>query len=135
MPRKYPRVTSHVAGDSVTQQQFKESTDINNIVARYTRSGIDPNPGGLDRQQFGFASSQDFTESAFRVAEVHSAFAALPSAERSAFDNDPSRWIEHISKPIPPDEKIVETEPSQTVSEETEKAPETPPNLDALDII
>jgi len=114
------------SGESKTQQHFTESCDVNNIVAAFVSTGIDPHAERLSLQKFGYASSQDFSEAMQNVAEVQSAFAALPSETRQEFGNDPTAWIEHLATPESPDEIIVESEPSEAPSEPPVLAPETP---------
>lgn len=123
--RKYPRVQSEVSGEHQTQQHFKHECDINNIVAKYTATGIDPAPpGAYEARRFGYATSKDFAESAFAVAEIKSAFAELPSSERARFQNSPERWIEHYeNQPLESDEIVAPEAP-----EEPQIDPETTPS-------
>lgn len=118
--RKYAQDFS---GETQTQQQFKDSVDVNNIVRSYTRTGIDPYADRVQNQKFGFATSKDFTESAYAVAEINSAFADLPSAERSQHDNEPANWLESLIEPEPSPEP--ETAP-EALSEPPAEPASTP---------
>ena len=124
--RKYPRLSQDFSGESVTQQHFRASCDVNNIVAHFTQTGIDPNPEGKAAQKYGFATSKDFTESAFAVAEIRSAFADLPSHVRSLHDNDPARWIESQATPPSEDPPKPSPEASQEASPPEDSTPEKP---------
>jgi len=126
--RKYAQDFS---GDSVTQQHFKNQCDVNQIVAAYEATGVDPYAHRAQQQNFGFATSKTFEQASREIAEVHSAFAALPSKERSAFANDPAQWIEAINTPAEIVEEIIDSAGPESPSEE---AP-TPPKTEPLDII
>lgn len=104
------------SGDTKTQQHFKDSCDVNNIVAHYQQTGIDPYLPRREAQQFGFASAVDFTQAMQNVAEINSAFAELPSGERSGFANDPARWLAHLAQPDPPEVEKTPSEPPQEAS-------------------
>lgn len=123
--RKYPRFAQTFDGDGQTQAHFKDSCDINNIVETYARTGIDPNPDGQTNQKFGFATSKDFTESAFNMAEITSAFAELPSAVRSQYSNDPALWLDANTRPEPTEEPNA---PPEGSPEPLEPPDSTPPN-------
>ncbi len=116
------------SGDTLTQQHFKDSCDVNNIVAAYQNTGIDPYADRITNQKFGYASSQSFEEALRATAEVNSAFADLPSAERSRFSNSPAQWLDHITTPEETTEEIIPPEAAQEAS----ASPETPvPDKDA----
>lgn len=110
------------SGDGRTQQHFKQSCDVNNIVAHYTATGIDPYADRAAKQIFGFASSQTFEEALRATAEVNSAFASLPSDTRSEFANSPSAWLDHLS--------TLSVESDENTPPES---PQEPPNTPELD--
>lgn len=96
--RKY---SQDFSGDSLTQQGFKDSCDVNNIVRHYESTGFDPYESRKQQIRFGHATSKTFSEAMQQVAEVQSAFAALPATVRHSFQNDPQQWIDHLSIPEP----------------------------------
>lgn len=79
---------------SLTQQQFKSTVDVNNIVAHYAQTGIDPYESRKASLRYGDATSKSFSEAMYQVAEVNSAFHALPAQERAYYNNDPVQWLE-----------------------------------------
>ncbi len=99
---------------SLTQQHFKASVDVNTIVKNYARTGIDPYENRKANMRFSEQTGQSFTEALYRVAEINSAFADLPAAERNSFSNDPSRWLDSIQYP---DKGTTEIVPSADVQE------------------
>lgn len=119
--RKY---SQDFSGPSETQQQFKESCDVNRIIAHYANTGQElpqSNPAN-----FGFASSQTYSEAMQKVAEVNSAFAELPSDERQLYHNNPEEWLEDSLTPTPAPQEIIEPEAPQGVSEPPEPVPPNP---------
>ena len=81
---------------SLTEQSFKDSMDINNILARCVSgdfSGLSPRPAQyLDTTQLN-----DFQENMNRLSSVRNYFDALPSELRAKFDNDLRTFTEFCS--------------------------------------
>ena len=120
--RKYPRFSQNFSGPSRTDQSFKASADVNRIIAKYIQTGIDPAPNAAP-QKFGVASSKTYAETCRDIAEVNSAFAELPSAERARHSNDPAAWLESMATPEPQSTPEAPPEGSETVPD----APPAPP--------
>jgi len=87
------------SGESLTQQGFKDSHDINNIVRHYANTGFDPYESRKQQMRFGHATSKNFSEAMQQVAEINSAFSELPAKVRQSFQNDPQQWIDSLSTP------------------------------------
>lgn len=118
------------SGPGKTQQHFTESADVNNIVAQFRATGIDPYAARLQQKTFGYASSQNFSDAMQNIAEINSAFAELPSAERQTHSNDPAVWLDHLAQtptPEPLDDSIV----APTTSEELQSSENDPPEADS----
>lgn len=127
--QKKRKFAQDFSGESRTQQHFTDAVDVNNIVAHFMATGIDPHAERLKNQRFGFASGQDFSQAMQNIAEINSAFALQPSEIRAEFGNDPSRWLDEITPKTPIDEPVVETPPSEAVSDpvsDPNLAPKTP---------
>lgn len=80
------------------KQEFAEECDINCIMRRYERTGLEPSvdAGAV----FGdFSDVGDFLEAHNRVAAAREAFMSLPSKVREQFANDPAKLIEFCSNP------------------------------------
>lgn len=83
-------------GDSLTQQQFKEECDVNNILSKYRRTGM---VSHLAKHQgnFGdFSSVEEYQVSLDKLMTAQRSFEALPSEIRSKFENDPAKLIEFL---------------------------------------
>lgn len=91
---------------SRTQQQFAEQVDVNNIVSKYKKTGEWLH---LTRKQGVYADVSnitDYKESVDKVHMAHAAFAALPSALRNRFQNDPAQLLAFLQDPSNRDEAI-----------------------------
>lgn len=91
---------------SLTKQSFKDECDVNNIMRRYTATGVVTHLNNR-RPEFGdFTSVATFQESLNTVIEAEAMFAELPSAIRDRFGNDPSKLLEFIADENNRDEAI-----------------------------
>lgn len=82
-----------------TKQSHKDECDINNIIARFTRTGqlehVNRNAGlFVDVSNVG-----DFRTSVERVARASEFFMGLPSKVRSEFNNDPAEFLDALADP------------------------------------
>lgn len=113
------------SGVSKTDRSFGPACDVNAIVRHYEQTGIDPYISRKAAEQFGDVSSQNYLEAMRTVADVNSAFAELPSAERHAHSNDPQQWIEHLNTPPDPEPEIAPPAPSPEAPEPVPPDPDT----------
>lgn len=89
-------------GDSMTHQSFKDECDINNLVARYQRTGswsdgmtipsVQPSFGTFD-QNFTYYEAQNL------IKRAENEFMSLPASVRSRFDNDPGKLLSFVDDP------------------------------------
>lgn len=75
-----------------TKQSFKAECDINNIMARFLKTGLldfvqKNEPRYLDTSGF------DYQSAAFKVAGAKSMFNELPARVRERFDNEPANFL------------------------------------------
>ena len=78
---------------SRTQQEFAEESDVNNIMARYVKTGTIPvylDRGMLD----GDMHEMTYHDMQNVIADANSAFAALPAVIRAEFGNDPAKFVD-----------------------------------------
>lgn len=92
------RVSISFPEQGKTHQSFKEECDVNNIMARFTRTGV---VDWVNKREarYGDASSADFQQSMLIVAEAKSRFAGLPAALRARFRNDPGEFLAFAEDP------------------------------------
>lgn len=106
-------------------QLFKEQTDVNNIIKRYTEGDI----GALEKVKTFYG---DFTETPKSLMETlnlvnnaREAFAKLPLEIREAYNHDPDQFIRDIGSdkfnklmnPEPSDFTIGAKEPEEVIKE------------------
>jgi len=90
---------------SLTQQQFVDECDVNNVIKRYRVTG-------LARQRVGEAlyldvsNMPDYHEALNAVNAADQAFASLSADVRTKFDNDPALFVDFMSDPANQDEWI-----------------------------
>ncbi len=81
---------------SLAQQQFKEETDINEIVRRFGITG--ELPSGVRAPQYGdFTGVYDYHSALNAVIAAENAFMAMPAEIRTRFDNDPAKFVDFCS--------------------------------------
>lgn len=81
-----------------TKQEFKDESDINQIMARYMRTGLIDNVT-TKLPQFADVQGQDFYEAMQIVAESKTLFEELPSKIRTEFENDPGKFLDFVHNP------------------------------------
>jgi len=97
---KRRRVQLFFSDPSLTKQSFKDEVDVNNIVARYKKTGQLPGHLSTVQPMYGDVSSVPSYQDALNtVLTAQATFMALPSAVRSRFDNDPGKLLAFISDP------------------------------------
>lgn len=90
---------------SRTQQHFRDETDINVMVQRFSRTGIPEAPPVFPGVR-DFTEVHDFRSAMQAVIDADRAFAALPSSVRERFMNDPGRLLDFISDDANYDEAV-----------------------------
>ena len=80
-------------GKSLTEQHHKKACDINNIVAKYQKTGLVDH---INRHEakYGDVSGADFKAAQDLIAEQKTTFEELPSKVRAQFKNDVSRYLD-----------------------------------------
>lgn len=105
---------------SRAKQSFAQEADINNIMARYQKTGLMVEPGTQSgrRPQYGdFSNGMEYREIMERVTQAKQDFALLDSETRKLHGNDVSNYLDSIANQLENPE-TPETPP---------ETPETPP--------
>jgi phage internal scaffolding protein len=92
------RLLKHFDGPGRTKQEFKDESDINNIMARYMRTGLIDNVT-QKLPQFADVDGSTFHDAMMIVAESKTLFQELPSHIRTEFDNDPGQFLDFVHNP------------------------------------
>lgn len=102
-----PQVWQEPGGDSMTQQQFADECDVNNILANYLRTG-DISLISKGQGFYGDVSDYpvDFITAMQVVQDAEARFAELPAKVRERFGNDPANFLTFIDNSDNRDEAI-----------------------------
>lgn len=104
---------------TLTQQQFKDSCDINLILDRYMKTGELPINHKVGRY-LDLSELPDYQGALDTVMRAEAAFMDLPAKLRERFQNDPSQLLNFLNNPQNNDEAIQlgliepKTNPNQT---------------------
>lgn len=92
-PRK--RVQFVPSGKTRTKQSMAAECNINNIMAKYQKTGAIShlNTHGA---QYDFATSIDFSDAMRLVTTAQEMFNGLPSSIRTRFANDPAQFLDFV---------------------------------------
>ena len=83
---------------SLTQQQFKEESDINTIVDRFMKSGVLPNPINMP-QYIDYEGVFDFQSAMNTVRQADENFMRMDAKIRARFNNSPQEFLEFFGNP------------------------------------
>lgn len=119
-------------GSGRTRQSFKAECDINNIMQRFSRTGVFDS---VNRQpgRYGDVSGFSYQAAMDLVVAAQAQFAELPSKVRNRFRNDPQEFLSFMENEENRDEAIklglIERpkEPPQSPQGDAPKGEATPP--------
>lgn len=92
------RVTKDCGSETLVKQSFKGECDINNIMARFTQTGVIAHVA-RHSPEYGFATSQDLREALETIQIAQNMFDELPAQLRSRFGYDPGAFLEFVQNP------------------------------------
>jgi len=104
--RERKRLQLNFPNDGRTQQNFQDETDINNIMAKFAKTGLVDHVNNIQGAYGDFSTVQDYQLHLDQVMAADAAFMALPSQIRRRFDNDPSHLLAFVQDPANRDEAI-----------------------------
>lgn len=82
-------------GEVITQQHFREETDINVIVQRFGLTGQLPRGAVLNGVYGDFTGITDYESAVATIEAAQVRFNQLPPELREKFENDPGRLVEY----------------------------------------
>jgi phage internal scaffolding protein len=91
--------------DSLTQQQFREETDINTIVDRFMKTGHLPDPVSMP-QYVDYEGVFDFQSAMNVVRQADENFMRMDAKVRARFHNSPQEFLEFFADPANADEAV-----------------------------
>lgn len=129
--REHERVRKVFVGESKTKQSFKDETDVHQILAKFSRTGV------LQQSQrvaefLDVPDDLDFEGAMHYVIGARDAFAELPAEVRRRFENDPGQLLAFLNDGANLDEArelglVPYPEPPQEPVESAPAAVEQPP--------
>lgn len=130
--------TVFAEGEGRTQQHFEEQANINSVIAKHKRAGINPhNAGAFDNPaNFGdFTKCVNLHDAMLQVEQANQAFMALPSSIRNRFKNDPQELLDFVQDENNRQEAIelglVSKPPEEPVVKVGDNPPEPAPEVPA----
>jgi len=90
---------------SLTQQQFKEESDINTIVDRFMKSGVMPTPTNMP-QYVDYDGVFDFQTAMNAVRAADENFMRMDAKIRARFNNSPQDFLTFFADPANTEEAI-----------------------------
>lgn len=93
------RTALYCPEESLTKQEFKESSDINVILDRFMRTQELP-PMALPEHFADTTTQLTYHEAQTRLAEANAMFYRLDAQTRAEFLNDPSRWADAVVQAV-----------------------------------
>lgn len=84
-------------GPGLTEQHHKEDCDVNNIINRYTKTGVIKNVKGMG--EYAIAPAIELREALDLINQAQNQFDQLPSNIRREFENDPLQFLEFVENP------------------------------------
>lgn len=123
-----PQIGERNEEPSLTQQHFKEECDVNQILAKFVKTGILENIGPGAYVDLG--EPYDYMTALETIRNADLMFNELPSHIRKEFSNDPAKYLEFVYDPKNKERGIelgIFTSDAKIVLEKPEpKAPENP---------
>lgn len=96
---KKVRVTAPIQiGAGRTKQSFAKECDINNIMAKFQKTGAVTHTN-RHAPSYGFADSVTFDQAMNVIAQANTMFADLPSSLRDKFNGNPGEYLDFVSDP------------------------------------
>jgi len=115
---------------TLTQQHSKDEVDINNIMARYVKTGVIDHVNKF-QGQYTENRETDFHTAQNIISRANSMFLELPSQVREKFHNDPGAFVEFVENPDNHDKLyemgVANSKPKSPTSDNNTTPPASPP--------
>ncbi len=95
----HARVTKAFLLPSLAKQSFADECNINNIMAKFNKTGILEHENKRKPRYGDLIDAVDYHSSLNKTIEAQDAFDNLPSAIRSRFNNEPGEFLEFVDNP------------------------------------
>lgn len=102
----HKRVQLECNDPSRTKQAFQSECDINNIMAKFQKTGLISHNAKHQGDYSTLPESLDYHDSLIAIQAAQDSFNSLPSGIRSKFDNDPEKFLNFVEDHNNQDEMI-----------------------------
>lgn len=92
------RVTFQTEGESLTEQQFAEESQILSKIRKYDSQGFFDSVNRNPAQYNDFTQVRDLADAIDQIEQARDAFQTIPSDVRKKFNNSPSEFFDFASK-------------------------------------
>ena len=89
----------NTVGDSMTQEQFAEESEINNIIRSHDRNGVIEHINRGNAIYADFSGITDFSDALEQIREAQTEFQNVPWEIREKFQNDAGQFFKFASNP------------------------------------
>lgn len=86
-------------GESMTQEQFAEESEINNILRSHDRNGVIEHINRGNAIYGDFSNITDFSDALQQIKEAQNEFQEIPWQIREKFQNDAGQFFKFASNP------------------------------------
>jgi hypothetical protein len=96
---KTKRCFFETTGESMTQQHFKEESEINNIIKKHDKNGIIESVARGNARYGDFSLVQDYKSSLDTIRDANDNFMEIPSEIRKQFNNNAGEFFNFVQDP------------------------------------
>ena len=89
----------NTVGESMTQEQFAEESEINNILRSHDRNGVIEHINRGNAIYGDFSEVTDFSDALDQIKEAQNEFQNIPWQIREKFENDAGQFFKFASNP------------------------------------
>jgi len=130
-PNGTKKVVTIPLGKTKTQIQFQKQCNVNNIIAKYKKTGSITHIRNVQEGIYAdLANVPDYQEALNTVIKANITFEAMPAQLRNRFNNSPKELIEFLSNPSNRDEAsklgLLKPEPPKNDDQTTITPPSQP---------
>jgi len=93
-----------ISSHSHVKQSFKDECDINNIMRKYTKTGLVTHVTKHMGDYSDLVDVPTYQDALNKVLDANESFETLPSSVRKRFNNDPAEFINFVGDPTNEDE-------------------------------
>lgn len=101
------RVATVFQGETMTQQQFQEQVNVNNIMKKYKQTGTITHIRNAQQGVYAdMASLPSYQEAMQTIVNANAAFEEVPAHIRQRFSHDPHQFMQFLANPQNDEEAI-----------------------------